>query len=113
MFRYTLRCPHCKKPIDLQAYRLKTKITCPHCQTHYLLIKHIVMRILEVFLLFIVAGSILSFMPNNNVIIFLCFVFVFYVGNIFFDLLMLKIVKWRGYYTLVERTMPLDKQKNE
>lgn len=80
-----------------------------------MIVKDYKARIIEIIILLSTVYYALSFVyPNfqqHIVISTMIMAVLLYIEDTLFDLFVIKIIKYKNFYTLIEKTMPIKKQK--
>ena len=116
--KHYLRCKNCGGKIEHNLLNPSSILKCSHCEKEYVVMKHIGAMTFELIFLFAMAllvRALLSFANTTfNIILELVIVIMMLlVLNVLYDLLFIKVFKWKCYYRLVERENPSQHKKRK
>ena len=116
MVQHIFECKECGHKEKYGLFQLSAVVKCEHCGKEYLAIKNKLAMTLEIVVLFVIAMALRSFVFEaskiNNLFLELAIVLVMLIiVNFLFDLLFTRVIKWKKYFTLVERATPIPPAK--
>lgn len=116
MLKHTFECEKCHHEMNFRVYQISAVVKCKNCGKEFLVIKNKVALVFEIAILFMIAAGIRSALyesnQTQNIFIEILLVLLLLLGlNLLFDLFFVKVIKWKKYYGLVERAMPIPPNK--
>lgn len=116
MLKHTFECENCHHEMSFKIYQISAVVKCKNCGKEFLVIKNKVALVFEIVILFMIATGLRTVLYETNqtqnfFIEVLLVLVLLLVLNLLFDIFFVKIIKWKKYYGLVERAMPIPSNK--
>lgn len=101
-------CKNCGGKIEHNLLIPSSLAKCPYCQKEFIIVKNVGMMTIELIFLFVVALGVRAILglanTTLNIVIelFIVIALLFFL-NIVFDVFFTKVIKYNGYFSLMER----------
>lgn len=107
MFTHDFTCPNCGKEITYRLYSISAAANCEHCKKQYIVSKNKFFLLIEIAVLLailvLIRNMVASIGLNQYILEIILVAFTLWFGNVACDVLFTKWIKWKKYFTLMER----------